>query len=133
MLRAGVACSEEHLNGDRVLLKAVLQEAEGEPFDGMVVVAGVVLDRAADRRWPDNPRDVLHQPAQFEGMSAPLRDHSSVARAMAEQALVQAVSGDRPCGKVFYFHANWVTPNWDYSKIQPACQIGGHIFYADSP
>lgn len=125
------ACSSEHLTSDKVLLRAVLQEAEGEPFDGMVAVAGVALDRAADRRWPGNPRAVLLQPAQFEGMSAPLRDHSPRARTLAEQAVVQALSGSRPCGTVLYFHAEWMTPNWDFEKIKQVCQIGGHVFYTD--
>jgi N-acetylmuramoyl-L-alanine amidase len=125
------ACSEEHLTGDNVLLRAVLQEAESEPLDGMVAVAGVALDRAADRRWPGTPRDVLLQPAQFEGMSRPLRNHSARARALAEQAVLLAVSGHRPCGTVLYFHAEWMTPSWDFEKIQPACQIGGHVFYTD--
>jgi spore germination cell wall hydrolase CwlJ-like protein len=34
----------------------VLQEANGEPFSGMVAVAGTVFERMYDARWPDTPK-----------------------------------------------------------------------------
>lgn len=125
------ACSQEHLRGDKVLLRAVLQEAESETLEGMVAVAGVVMDRAQDPRWPDTAEAVARQPRQFAGMSAPVRNYGERAVTRARAAIAAAQVGYRPCGTVYWFHATYVKPGWDYSKIEFACQIGEHLFYRD--
>ena len=136
-------CSQEHPNGFKPLSRAepvvrmVLQEAINEPFSGLVAVAGVALDRVEDRRWPNTPAGVVYQgnhsrrTAQFTGMSITLRDYSPDQITRARLAVASAEIGDRPCGRVLYYHTTWVTPKWDYTKIEVACQIGNHIFYRD--
>lgn len=48
-----------------VVAATVLGEAEGENLTGKRAVAYVVLNRAADSRWPDSPREVCLQRLQF--------------------------------------------------------------------
>lgn len=48
-----------------VLAATVLGEAEGEDEIGKRAVAYVVMNRAADSRWPDDPAEVCLQKLQF--------------------------------------------------------------------
>jgi spore germination cell wall hydrolase CwlJ-like protein len=64
---------DEHLTAAEVevcyhvamLADMVAREAMGEPYEGLVAVAEVALERARDPRWPDNLADVILQRAQF--------------------------------------------------------------------
>src|SRR3546814_13918017 len=58
---------------DDHLVLLVLHEAEDQPFPGMVAVAGVVLDRVKDDRWPETLKRVIYQPAQFTDMGVHMR------------------------------------------------------------
>src|SRR3546814_19484989 len=59
---------------DDHLVLLVLHEAEDQPFPGMVAVAGVVLDRVKDDRWPETLKRVIYQPAQCTDMGVHLRN-----------------------------------------------------------
>jgi spore germination cell wall hydrolase CwlJ-like protein len=48
-----------------VLASTLLGEAEGEPYEGKVAVAHVIMNRARDKRWPDLPGMVCLQHLQF--------------------------------------------------------------------
>lgn len=130
-------CSQEHPNSLKPLLRAealtrmVLQEANNEPIEGMVAVVGVALDRVEDPRWPDNPEAVVRQPYQFEGMSVTFRDYTEREITRARFAVEVAKGGGRPCGRVLWFHADHMMPEWARGDIVPACHIGNHIFYRD--
>lgn len=47
------------------LSSVIHHEARGEPFDGKVAVASVVLNRVDDPRFPDTVCEVVKQPKQF--------------------------------------------------------------------
>ncbi len=130
-------CAQEHPNSLKPLLRAevltrmVLQEANNEPVEGMVAVAGVALDRVVDSRWPSSLEAVIRQPYQFSGMSIALRDYTQREITRARFAVEIATSGQRPCGVVLWFHADYMMPGWARGYIVPACHLGGHIFYKD--
>lgn len=119
------------------LVRMVLQEASAEPLSGKVTVAGVALDRAKDRRWPNSEHAVVYQgshsvrTAQFTGMRASLVKHNWRDLEVARLAVGLARSGTRPCGKVFYYHTVKSKPIWRLTLVKH-CQIGAHIFYGDS-
>jgi len=118
------------LTRDEIVVRLVLQEANNEPFDGMVAVAGTVFDRVEDNRWPNTIRDVAYQPYQYEGMVRRIRPYSRAAITKARAAVAVSRDGARPCGRVLWYHNFTVYPKWAQSyKI--ACVIGGHIFYTD--
>jgi N-acetylmuramoyl-L-alanine amidase len=56
------AVTEEDL---LLLQKIVMAEAEGEPYQGKVAVANVVLNRLRSANFPDTIHDVIYQKSQF--------------------------------------------------------------------
>lgn len=118
------------LSRDEPVVRMVLQEAANEPFAGMVAVAGVALDRVADRRWPDTARAVVYQRAQFSGMSLRMRKYSRQQIIRARVAVAIAESGTRPCGTVLWYHTPAVRPIWN-RQLNMKCQLGRHVFYGD--
>ena len=117
----------------------IYHEARGEPVDGMIAVAQVVMNRVADRRFPNDVCDVIKQggsrpryACQFtwwcDGRSDRPRD--SVAwqhsKTLARQVMDGAV-GD-PTGGALWYHADHVSPAWR-TYLTPAANIGRHLFY----
>jgi len=112
---------------------AVYFEARGEPFDGQLAVAEVILNRARSGRYPSTYCGVVKQPAQFSfvrrGQFPRINEQSaawgyaqSIARIAGKQ-LVEALPND-----VLWYHADYVAPGWGHrlSKVE---KIGAHIFY----
>ncbi|KGE19178.1 cell wall hydrolase [Paenibacillus wynnii] len=56
------AVSEEDM---LLLQKIVMAEAEGEPYQGKVAVANVVLNRLRSANFPDTIKEVIYQKSQF--------------------------------------------------------------------
>ena len=48
-----------------LLQKIVMAEAEGEPYEGKVAVANVVLNRLRSANFPDTIYKVIYQKSQF--------------------------------------------------------------------
>ncbi len=124
---------EQPLTRAEPVVRMVLQEANHEPYDGMVAVAAVALDRVTDRRWPSSENRVVRQPWQFTGMRIRLRDYPARDIAQARAAVEHARAGFRPCGPgILWYHATWLSPrpSWASAKLE-RCTIGQHIFYSD--
>jgi hypothetical protein len=117
----------------KCLAQAVYFESRGEPIEGQLAVAEVVINRAKSGLYPDNYCDVVTQPAQFSfvrhGRIPSVNEASAAwqkAKAIAEiaqQNLWQTKAAD-----ALYFHATYVNPSWSRQKVQLA-QIDTHIFY----
>lgn len=116
-------------------------EARGEPEDGRRAVAHVVLNRVADRRWPDNACAVIAQGwpeagplCQFSWFCDGRSDipraghHWSDANRLAERVF-WGRSTD-PTGGAFWYHADYVSPRWS-KRLRRGPKIGHHIFYLD--
>ena len=131
------ANAAEPLTRAEPVVRMVLQEANTEPLAGKVAVAGVALDRAADRRWPNTEAEVVYQgnrsprTAQFTGMSIPLGRYTEANIEEARLAVELARSGTRPCGVVLWYHADWIEPPHWTRAMAEQCRIGEHIFYGD--
>lgn len=115
------------------LAGAVYFEARGEPLDGQLAVAQVVINRSESRQFPASYCGVVHQRSQFSfvknGRMPSIRQGSSawqrakaIAR-IAHQGMWQSEAEDS-----LYFHANYVRPGWSRSK-QARARINTHIFY----
>lgn len=118
------------LTRDETVVRLVLQESNGEPFYGLIAVAGSVFDRMDNSRWPSTADEVARQPRQYDGMHIPLKNYSPEQIELARSAVYLASIGARPCGTVYWFHATYVSPYWK-SSYRRACTIGRHIFYTD--
>jgi len=112
---------------------AVYFEARGEPFDGQLAVAEVIMNRAASGKYPTSYCGVVKQPWQFSfvrgGQFPRVNEQSAswgyaqaIAR-IARQRLADALPDD-----VLWYHADYVAPGWGrrLSKVE---KIGAHIFY----
>lgn len=117
----------------RCLAGTVYFEARGEPLDGQLAVAQVVMNRAEDRRWPSSYCGVVYQRSQFsfvKNRRMPRIRTSSKAweRAQAIAKIAHDGLWDSPAADAVYFHANYVSPRWSRAKTKLA-QIDTHIFY----
>ena len=115
------------------LANAVYFEARGEPLEGQLAVAEVVLNRAASGRYPATICAVVTQHAQFSfvrGGIIPRADRASEAwrKAVAIARIAQS-GGRRLLGQdVLWYHATYVAPSWG-RRLARTGQIGAHIFY----
>ena len=115
------------------LATAVYFESKGEPLEGQLAVAQVVLNRAASGRYPASLCGVVKQKAQFSFVRNgvfprldPNCDSWRKARAIAriaQKRLVATVPTD-----VLWYHANYVAPRWRQA-LTKVDRIGAHIFY----
>ena len=117
------------------LASAVYFESRGEPIQGQLAVAQVVINRSVSGRYPPDVCDVITQHAQFSFVRngrIPMADRASEAwrkavaiAHIAEDKLAQAdVSSD-----VLWYHATYVAPSWG-KRLTRQAQIGLHIFYS---
>lgn len=115
------------------LAAAIHFEARGEPVEGQVAVAEVILARVAASRWPSSICKVVKQRKQFSfvrGGNIPhlpgkCRDkHIHMAQLIAKGSKRSSVRGSQ------YFHATYVRPIWRL-KLKRIGKIGQHIFYQE--
>ena len=117
------------------LASAVYFESRGEPIQGQLAVAQVVINRSLSGRYPPDLCDVVTQHAQFSFVHhgrIPMADRASdawrkaVAIAhIAEDKLAQADVSQN----VLWYHATYVAPSWG-KRLTRESQIGLHIFYS---
>lgn len=117
----------------RCLAGAVYFESRGEPLDGQLAVAKVVINRADDRRWPASYCGVVYQRSQFSfvrGGRMPSINTSSAAwdRAKAVARIAHDDLWESGADEAVYFHASYVRPSWSRSKTR-LTQIDTHVFY----
>jgi spore germination cell wall hydrolase CwlJ-like protein len=116
------------------LANAVYFESRGEPVEGQLAVAQVVLNRASSGRYPQDLCAVITQKAQFSFIHAgrfPTADKASeawrkavaIAR-IAHEKLATSVPAD-----VLWYHATYVAPSWG-KRLSKSTQIGLHVFYS---
>ncbi|UCH74313.1 MAG: cell wall hydrolase [Rhodospirillales bacterium] len=117
-------------------------EARGEPYEGQVAVAHVVMNRAEDRRFPGYVCGVVQQggkdshDCQFSWWCDRLDDEPTH---MADWELAKQVAhrvywGDvaDPTEGALWYHATHVRAYWR-GQYQKSRTIGNHVFYRDKP
>lgn len=122
------------LEGDmRCLASAIYYEARGESLEGQLAVAQVILNRAANDRWPDDICGVVYQSGQFSFTFDGRPDIPAVKgptwkRAEAIAIIAVGQGWQDVTDKATFFHATYVKPGWRRVKEQTR-RIGGHVFY----
>jgi N-acetylmuramoyl-L-alanine amidase len=119
--------------GDRetdCLAKAVYFESKGEPLDGQLAVAQVIMNRAKSGRFAGTLCGVVKQPSQFSfvrGGGFPAIGNQAMWRQAVGVAQV-AINGlwESTASDALYFHARRVSPNWGKKRV---AAVGNHIFY----
>lgn len=115
------------------LAEAVYFESRGEPLDGQLAVARVIINRTDSGQFPDDYCAVVTQRAQFSfvrGGQIPTPNHASEAwdRAVAIARIAHRDLWDSPAHDALYFHATYVRPRWA-GRMTARATIRNHIFY----
>ncbi|MFO7173186.1 MAG: cell wall hydrolase [Bacillota bacterium] len=109
-----------------LLAQVVCGEARGEPYEGKVAVAAVILNRVDDRRFPNTVAGVVYQPLAFESVA-----NGEIYRGTTQEcfrAARDALNGwDPSYGAVFFFAPDKTKNKYIWSRPQVR-QIGKHIF-----
>jgi spore germination cell wall hydrolase CwlJ-like protein len=116
------------------LAKAVYFEARGEPIEGQLAVAQVVINRAGSGRYPADLCSVVTQPWQFSFIRKgrfPTPDFGSESwrKAVAIAKIAQGKLADTLPSDVLWYHADYVAPSWG-KRLTRQSKIGLHIFYS---
>lgn len=109
-------------SSDLDLLAALIYcEAGNQPYDGMVAVGAVVMNRVASSSFPNTISEVIYQSGQFTPASS-----GALASALASgvpstcyDAAADALAGSNPVGDALYFNTG----------AGRGIQIGAHWFY----
>lgn len=113
-------------NDLRIMANAVYGEARGEPFEGQVAVAAVILNRVKSPSFPNTPNGVIFQPRAFTAVADGqiwLEPNET-----ARKAVLQALNGWDPSGGcLYYFNPKTATSPWIWTRPQVK-KIGQHIF-----
>lgn len=113
-----------------LLQKIVMAEAEGEPYEGKVAVANVVLNRLRSANYPDTIHDVIYQKHQFSPVA-----NGRLARVKPSEETIRAVN-DALKGKkevsndTYYFLSLKLATDLTVHRHQTKTRtIGNHTFY----
>jgi len=113
-------------NDIRLLANAVYGESRGEPYEGQVAVAAVILNRVESDTFPNTASGVIFEPRAFTAVSDGqiwLEPNEQ-----AESAVLDAINGWDPSGNaLYYFNPETATSSWIWSRPQIK-KIGKHIF-----
>ena len=120
-----------YITGEDIELMAKLVSAEsiGEPYDGKVAVASVVLNRTLDPSFPNTIKDVIFQKKAFSCV----RNGQINANANQDcyNAVYDAIKGHDPTNQALFFYnpstatCNWMKQTPKFNKTT----IGHHTFF----
>lgn len=113
------------------LAVGVYYESKGEPLEGQLAVAEVILNRAKSGRFPTSVCGVLTQRGQFSFVrNGRLPQPPASARAWKTALAVAQVARDDAwdsrVSNALFFHARYVSPGWRRARVG---SVGNHIFY----
>lgn len=116
-------------NDIELMAKLVYAESRGEPFDGKIAVASVVLNRVISPKFPNSIKDVIFQPNAFSCVS------NGTIVAYPDQAcynaVYEAIKGKDPTNQaLFFYNPEIATCSWmKGTEKYDSTHIGNHIFF----
>lgn len=107
-----------------------MAEAEGEPYEGKVAVANVVLNRLRSANYPDTIKEVIYQKSQF----SPVRNGRLKRVSPNEDtihAVNEALNGRREVSDdTYYFLSLKLAKDLTIARTKDKAKvIGNHTFY----
>ncbi len=113
-------------NDIQLMANAVYGEARGEPYEGQIAVAAVILNRLNSPTFPNTISGVIFEPLAFTAVADGqiwLTPNEN-----AKRAVVDAINGMDPSeGATYYFNPDTATSGWIWGRPQIK-RIGKHIF-----
>lgn len=115
------------------LTEAIYFESRGEEFSGQVFVGSVIRNRVDSPLFPDTYCEVIAQHKQFSYIFE-IKDHTMLdkeSERVAKEVAYSIMTVDRVPLPVdtFFYHADYVWPNWHWDKLEMVAVRGRHIFY----
>ncbi|APA03179.1 MULTISPECIES: spore cortex-lytic enzyme [Bacillus] len=113
-------------NDINLLAQAVYGEARGEPFEGQVAIAAVILNRIKSPLFPNTVAGVIFEPLAFTAVADGQIYMQPNER--AKEAVLDAINGWDPSeNAIYYFNPDTATSKWIWGRPQIK-RIGKHIF-----
>lgn len=109
-----------------LMARVVYGESRGEPFEGQVAVAAVILNRIFSDEFPSTIEKVIYQDLAFTAVTD--GQYKLTPDAQAYQAVRRALSGYDPTyGATYYWNPQTATSRWVWSR-EVTLKIGRHVF-----
>ncbi len=109
-----------------ILARCVSAEARGEPYEGQVAVAAVILNRVKHPSFPNTISGVIYQPYAFSSVLD--GQINMTPTASAKKAARDAMNGWDPCYGSVYFFNPAKTSNAFMHSLPVVRDIGNHRF-----
>lgn len=122
----GIASSGYSSSDLELLARCVNAEARGEPYQGQVAVAAVVLNRVKSPSFPSSISSVIYQPGAFSSVNDGQinMEPSSSSRSAAQEAMNGV---DPSYGSIYFYNPSKSTSQWIFSR-PVVTTIGSHVF-----
>lgn len=118
---------------DRYLLaKIAMAEAEGESFEGKVLVMNVILNRVKSNEFPDTIEEVIFEERNGTYQFSPLKDGRFYNIEPNEECWAAVELVESGCYKgtdALYFSSSKEASNWHSRNLEFLFQLGNHKFY----
>lgn len=110
-----------------LLTRLIAAEASGEPYEGQVAVAAVMLNRVRHASFPNTISGVIYQPHAFESVSNGLIWRVTNLTT-ARKAAMDALNGwDPTYGCLYFWNPYKPVSSWIWTR-RITRQIGNHVF-----
>lgn len=112
-----------------LMAKIVYGESRGEPYEGKVAVASVILNRVKDYRFPSTVSEVVKFPGAF---SCVIDGEINVTpNDECYSAVYDAIASEEPYVKcTFFYNPAIATCDWMSNiRKENVTQIGNHVFF----
>lgn len=110
-----------------LLTRLIAAEATGEPYEGQVAVAAVMLNRVRHASFPNTVGGVIYQPHAFESVSNGLIWRLTDLTT-ARKAAMDALNGwDPTYGALYFWNPYKPVSSWIWTR-KIVRQIGNHVF-----
>jgi N-acetylmuramoyl-L-alanine amidase len=115
---------------EELMAKLVRAEAVGEPYDGKVAVATVILNRVKSPDFPNTVRGVIYQIANGHYAFTPVANGqiNQPADAASRRAVNEAIAlMGKGNGSLFFYNPKTAVSDWIFSR-EVTVTIGNHRF-----
>lgn len=115
----------------RLLKRIVMAEAVGEPMEGQIAVANVVLNRVKSPWYPNTIEEVIFQHGQFNPTWDGSLDRIDFIKPTVKLAVIKAIAGYEavPGSTLFFLNKDIATDMTIPNTRTYVEKIGNHTFY----
>lgn len=113
-----------------LMARLVHAEAKGEPYEGKVAVATVILNRVNHQEFPNTVKEVIYEQVNGHYAFTPIKNGAinNAADAESIRAVNEALAfSGQGTGSLYFYNPNTAQSDWIFSR-QVTVTIGNHRF-----